>query len=279
MHTKLSPDNSGFQPATHQVVLRYHQAWKQRRLEDILALYHPEVAYHDFLQNRVFRHAELRDYVLASLPQGEAERLEHVDRIRVDGDTAFIQYQLVLRGGQASFQSSEAITVRDGLIWQVREYATLQHASQHGTAQGDGAASASRSLQKLGLSARQLGRMAEDLHSYFHSRQPYLQADCTLAAVATATGYSRNQLSYLLNQVLGQSFYRYVNQARLQHLLGQLAAADSAARMEELAFAAGFNSLSVFYRCFRQHTGLSPAAWLRRSPRGSAETTGPSHSD
>lgn len=253
---------------TRAVVERYHQAWKQRRLEEILALYHPEVAYHDFLQNRVFRQAELRDYVLASLPQGEQERLEHVDRIRVDGDTAFIQYQLVLRGGQASFQSSEAITVRDGLIWQVREYATLQHGQAR-----EGRSVASSPLQKLGLSARQLGRMAEDLHSYFHTRQPYLQADCNLAAVAAATGYSRNQLSYLLNQVLGLSFYRYVNQARLQHLLAQLASADSTARIDQLAFAAGFNSLSVFYRCFRQHTGLSPAAWLRRAPCGSAQTT------
>lgn len=277
MNQPPTPDSQGFLPATHQVVLRYHQAWKQRNLEDILALYHPEISYHDFLQNRVFRQAELHDYVLASLPQGEQDRLEHVDRIRVDGDTAFIQYQLVLRGGQASFQSSEAITVREGLIWQVREYATLQHASPPGSRQGDVATSSP--LQKLGLSARQLGRMAEDLHGYFQQARPYLQADCTLAAVAAATGYSRNQLSYLLNQVLGLSFYRYVNQARLQHLLGQLAAADSTARMEELAFAAGFNSLSVFYRCFRQHTGMSPAAWLRVSPRGSAATTGQGHSD
>ncbi len=273
MSTDLAHDRCGFQPATHQVVLRYHQAWKQRRLDDILALYHPDIAYHDFLQNRVFHLAELRDYVQASLPQGEAERLEHCDRIRVDGDTAFIQYQLVLRGGQASFQSSEAITVREGLIWRVREYATLQH----GDKDGGGVASQRSPLQRLGLSARQLGRMAEDLHSYFHQQQPYLQADCNLAAVAAATGYSRNQLSYLLNQVLGQSFYRYVNQARLQHLLASLPAADSMARIDQLAFAAGFNSLSVFYRCFRDHTGLTPAAWLRRFPCGSAQTTGDQH--
>jgi AraC-like DNA-binding protein len=128
-------------------------------------------------------------------------------------------------------------------------------------------------LQKLGLSARQLGRMADELHGYFQQARPYLQADCNLAAVAAATGYSRNQLSYLLNQVLGQSFYGYVNQARLQHLLDHLPASGNV-RMDELAFAAGFNSLSVFYRCFRQHTGLSPAAWLRRFPRGHAATTG-----
>ncbi|WP_199053588.1 nuclear transport factor 2 family protein [Aquitalea sp. ASV15] len=270
MHQPPTPDCQGFLPATHQVVLRYHQAWQQRRLDDILALYHPDIAYHDFLQNRVFHLAELRDYVQASLPQGAAERLEHCDRIRVDGDTAFIQYQLVLRGGQASFQSSEAITVRDGLIWQVREYATLQR----GPAATSAAAAVASPLQKLGLSARQLGRMAEDLHSYFRQQQPYLQADCTLAAVAAATGYSRNQLSYLLNQVLGQSFYRYVNQARLQHVLDKLPTSGNV-RVDELAFAAGFNSLSVFYRCFRDHTGLTPAAWLRRFPCGSAQTTSP----
>ncbi|MBA4709678.1 AraC family transcriptional regulator [Aquitalea aquatica] len=262
---------------TRAVVERYHQAWKQRSLEDILALYHPDISYHDFLQNRVFRLAELRDYVQASLPQGEAERLEHCDRIRVDGDTAFIQYQMVLRGsgGLASFQSSEAISVRDGLIWRVREYATLQHGGKAGSS----AAGQRSPLQRLGLSARQLGRMAEDLHSYFRQQQPYLQADCTLAAVASATGYSRNQLSYLLNQVLGQSFYRYVNQARLQHLLASLPVADSMARIDQLAFAAGFNSLSVFYRCFRDHTGLTPAAWLRRFPCGSAQTTSDQHKD
>jgi AraC-like DNA-binding protein len=269
MNQPQTPDSQGFLSATHQVVLRYHQAWKQRRLEDILALYHPDIAYHDFLQNRVFHHGQLRDYVLASLPQGEAERLEHIDRIRVDGDTAFIQYQLVLQGGQGlvCFHSSEAITVRDGLIWQVREYATLQQG-----AQGTGRAVKEQPLQKLGLSARQLGRMAAELHDYFQQARPYLQADCTLAAVAAATGYSRNQLSYLLNQVLGQSFYGYVNQARLQHLLEHLPV-NGTLRMDELAFAAGFNSLSVFYRCFRQHTGLSPAAWLRRFPRGHAATT------
>ncbi|MGV8475458.1 hypothetical protein CGQ13_32160, partial [Pseudomonas aeruginosa] len=30
------------------------------------------------------------------------------------------------------------------------------------------------------------------------------------------------------------------------------------------AFAAGFNSLSAFYRCFRQHTGQSPREYLKR---------------
>ena len=33
---------------------------------------------------------------------------------------------------------------------------------------------------------------------------------------------------------------------------------------DELAFAAGFNSLSAFYSCFRRHTGMSPKAYLKQ---------------
>lgn len=65
--------------------------------------------------------------------------------------------------------------------------------------------------------------------------------------------------------MLGQSFYRYVNQARLQHLLTSLEASTTVARVDELAFAAGFNSLSAFYKCFRQHTGLSPKAYVKQN--------------
>jgi hypothetical protein len=42
------------------VVLRYHMAWKRRDLEAILAIYHPQVQYNDFFQNRSMGLDELR---------------------------------------------------------------------------------------------------------------------------------------------------------------------------------------------------------------------------
>ncbi|MUL54899.1 helix-turn-helix domain-containing protein [Pseudomonas aeruginosa] len=209
--------------------MRYHLSWKHRDIDAVMALYHPEVEYNDFFQNRRMRLADLREYVEATMPKGPDESLEHTDRIRFDGDTAFIQYRLrvTLSGRLASFRASEAITVRDGLIWRINEYASLVHES------GGGA------------------------------QAPYLDPDLDLTQVANATGYTRNQISYLLNQVLGLSFYQYVNQTRLQHLLGQLSG-ELPGRVDELAFAAGFNSLSAFYRCFRQHTGQSPREYLKR---------------
>jgi AraC-like DNA-binding protein len=109
-----------------------------------------------------------------------------------------------------------------------------------------------------------LSLLAQDLQDYFHKHRPFLDPDLDLQQVAAATGYSRNQISHLLNQVLGQSFYRYVNQARLQHLLDGLAAGSDPRRVDELAFAAGFNSLSAFYKCFRERMGVTPKAYLKQ---------------
>ncbi len=256
------PDGPEQTPLTADVVMRYHLCWKQRDLDGVMALYHPGVRYHDFFQDRVLDHTQLRDYVTVCLPHQAGEDIVHSDRIRVDGCKAFIQYQVTVQGGDGlvAFQSSEVITVRDDLIWQVNEYATLVRQSAVGVA---GVSDPRRpATSRLGLSPRQLSTMAQDLEQYFQRRRPYLDPALDLQQVASESGYSRNQISYLLNQVLGQSFYRYVNHARLQHLLGQLQAGSTGARIDALAFAAGFNSLSAFYKCFREHTGRSPKAFL-----------------
>ncbi len=248
--------------ATRDTVMRYHLRWKHRDLDGVMALYHPEVQYNDFFQDRVMGLNELREYVRSSMPRDPDEALEHSDRIRLDGNTAFIQYRITLRGGEGlvSFRASEAITVRDGLIWRINEYASLVHEHHVGTS----AAAKRPAVSRLGLSPRQLSFMADDLQQYFQRQQPYLDPALDLQRVAKESGYSRNQISYLLNQVLGQSFYRYVNQARLQHLLAALEKATTPVRIDDLAFAAGFNSLSAFYSCFRQHTGQSPKAYVKQ---------------
>ena len=258
-----APDDGPSQTqATGETVLRYHLCWKHRDLDGVMALYHPDIQYHDFFQNRVLGLSELREYVRSSMPRDPEEALEHSDRIRLDGDTAFIQYRMTLRGGEGlvSFRSSEAITVRDGLIWRVNEYASLVRE----TPANQGGQSLRPAASRLGLSPRQLSFMAEDLQQYFQRQQPYLDPQLDLQRVARECGYSRNQISYLLNQVLGQSFYRYVNQARLQHLMASLGDDSVEATIDELAFSAGFNSLSAFYKCFREHTGLTPKAYLKQ---------------
>lgn len=254
-------DDAAQTERTRATILRYHLSWKARDLEAVLALYHPDVEYNDFFQQRCMRLPELREYLEQNLPRRPGELLEHVDRIRIDGHTAFIQYQFRLQGGDGlvSFRTGEAITVRDDLIWRINEYATLVHEARPGCV----TAGTRPATSRLGLSPRQLSQLAQDLQDYFQRQQPFLNPELDLQQVALATGYSRNQISHLLNQVLGQSFYRYVNQARLHYLLDSLDAQSDLTRIDELAFAAGFNSLSAFYKCFRERTGMTPKAYLR----------------
>lgn len=261
MPDDLFADDAAQTERTRETILRYHLSWKHRDLDAVMALYHPQIEYNDFYQQRCMRLSELREYVENNLPRRPGELLEHVDRIRIDGHTAFIQYRTSLQGGEGlvSFRTGEAITVRDGLIWRINEYATVVR-----EARGVGEAVSSRpAISRLGLSTRQLGQLAQDLQDYFQRSQPFLDPELDLQQVATATGYSRNQISHLLNQVLGESFYRYVNRARLQYLLDILQAGSDLKRIDELAFASGFNSLSAFYSCFKRHTGLSPKAYLK----------------
>jgi AraC-like DNA-binding protein len=261
MHDSDFPDDAAQSERTRETILRYHLSWRCRDLDAVMALFHPDIEYNDFFQQRSMRLDELREYVEDNLPRRPGEMLEHVDRIRIDGHTAFIQYRFAVQGsgGLASFRTGESITVRDGLIWQINEYATLVHEARASKEGGSRPATS-----RLGLSAWQLSMLAQDLQDYFHKHKPFLDPDLDLQQVASATGYSRNQISHLLNQVLGQSFYRYVNQARLQHLLDGLTAGGDAGRVDELAFAAGFNSLSAFYKCFRERLGLTPKAYLKQ---------------
>lgn len=255
-----SDDDDALTQATRAAVRRYHAAWKARDVPAILACYHPDVAYIDHYRRLTLGLADLEAYVVASLPRGDGAFLEHIDRIRADGDTAFIQYQIVLpmAGRLAEFHASEAITVRDGLILRIREYATLTPGAEAPNRRGSRPPS-----ERLGLSARQLGQLAGELDAYFDRRKPYLDAELDLPRVATETGYTRNQISFLLNQVLGMSFYQYLTHKRLQHLLAILEAGP-VGRIDALAYASGFNSLSAFYRAFRRATGVSPRDYPRR---------------
>ena len=115
------PDDAAQTARTRETILRYHLSWKQRDLEAVLALYHPDVEYNDFYQQRCMRLAELRGYVESNLPRHPGEVLEHLDRIRIDGHTAFIQYRTSLQGGAGlvSFRTGEAI---EGLAYTIKKF-------------------------------------------------------------------------------------------------------------------------------------------------------------
>ncbi|MCG8707330.1 helix-turn-helix domain-containing protein [Brenneria sp. 4F2] len=250
---------------TQRAMMSYYQAWWQGDIDWLMSLYAPDVEYNDFFQGCSIAPDELRDYLHTCLSKSTEERLHYIDRLRVDGDTATLQYQTPLSGSdsRALICSCEVITVRDGMIIRVNEYASLL-SRQSKTPQGE--MNQRAASQRLGLSARQLSIMADDIQQYFSQQQSYLNPELNLIQVAAATGYTRNQISFFLNKVMGCSFYQYLNRLRLRHVLTQWNDGECGQRrIDDDAKAAGFHSLSTFYRCFREETGQAPKSYLRTS--------------
>ena len=256
-HTMPHSQYSEKSQQTLNIVKQHHQCWLQGDIEGILALYHPEMRYFDYFNNVEITTKELRDYLAFILPDPKQVNLEHTDQIRVDGDTAFIQYIFTMNKGNNkthTFRASEALTVKDGKIIRINEYSSLiREQEQPGQGQQG----------KIGLDDNRMQILLQDLNDYFQHKQPYLDSALNLAQVAEATGYTRNQISYALNNGLQKSFYEYVNLARIEHLLQQSLDAFKE-DITDAALLVGFNSTSTFYKFFKQYTGLTPKAYLKK---------------
>ena len=262
--------------ATRAVVNSHNQAWASGELRAVLAHYHPQLCWHDHYAGLSYHGASLRDHVQRVLARSKLDSLRYLDAVCADGDTAVLQYTETIRSahGDALLQirACDVVRVQDGLIVQIDEYAVPMDPHPHPGAAGSPrdptgqrARKPSAAAERLGLGARALGYLLADLQQHLASARPYLNPALTLTELAQATGYSRNQISFALNHGLGQSFYAWVNQTRVQHVLQQYAVAPHQPVLA-LARAAGFRSASTFYQAFRAQTGLAPGAYFRQTP-------------
>lgn len=114
------------------------------------------------------------------------------------------------------------------------------------------------------VSQEQFKIKKENLQEYLQNEKPYLSPDLTLIELAQQVAMSRNELSALINNVIGSNFYLYVNEFRIEHVK-QLMQQDSHMQFTILALAydSGFNSKSTFNSLFKKLTGLTPSEYRR----------------
>ena len=93
--------------------------------------------------------------------------------------------------------------------------------------------------------------------------------ELSLSKVAKAVHISGNHLSEKFKEVTGVNFVDYIARTRFETACDLLL--NSNRRISEIAFAAGFQSLSQFNRVFKKRVGKSPTeyrvAHLRRRNR------------
>lgn len=110
----------------------------------------------------------------------------------------------------------------------------------------------------------------EDLHDiwtrlerYMGEQEPYLDSKLRIADLARAMEIPPHHLSQAINQVAGKNFFEFVNGFRVEKAKTLLK--EGAGSTISVAFDAGFNSQSAFYRQFKEITGQTPKQYRRKS--------------
>jgi AraC-like DNA-binding protein len=83
--------------------------------------------------------------------------------------------------------------------------------------------------------------------------------ELSLTKIAKVVNMNANYLSENFKQVTGTNFVEYVTRTRFANACDLLR--NSNVRISEIAFAAGFQSLSQFNRVFRKLAGKSPTQY------------------
>jgi len=125
-----------------------------------------------------------------------------------------------------------------------------------------GAAAASPRYERSGLTEMEAISLKGALLAVMDSERPYQDSSLNLADLASRLEATPHKLSEVLNSLLDQSFYDFVNGYRVREVQRRLAD-DRSKRLTLLAVAldAGFASKSTFNHVFKKHAGQTPSAY------------------
>ena len=102
-----------------------------------------------------------------------------------------------------------------------------------------------------------------NLLDHFQKEEPYLDPSLSLRSLADQIQIHPNQLSWLLNEIIGSSFNEFVNAYRVK-AFKKMAQDEKNANFTLLgmAYDCGFNSKTVFNTYFKKETGLTPKQFV-----------------
>lgn len=108
----------------------------------------------------------------------------------------------------------------------------------------------------------EVARIAARVRSLLEKERVYLDPTLSLQKLAEQAKTTRHNLSYVLKEALGATFYQLVASYRVRAAATALRAAGSGERtIADIAFACGFNTLSAFNAAFRAQFGVTPSAF------------------
>ena len=100
---------------------------------------------------------------------------------------------------------------------------------------------------------------------YMQTHKPYLEPELTLEQLASRLTFKPRILSQAINEILGQTFYDFINRHRIEEASRLLTnPKDEKITILEVLYKVGFNSKSSFYTLFKKYTGLTPTEFRKK---------------
>lgn len=114
------------------------------------------------------------------------------------------------------------------------------------------------------LSEEECRRLHRKLEGLMKAERPFTNPDLKSGDLAAMIGTSAHALSFLFNQYLHKNYYDYINEYRVaefKRLVGELD--TSRYTLTAMSQMCGFSSRASFFRHFKNHTGITPADYLK----------------
>lgn len=111
---------------------------------------------------------------------------------------------------------------------------------------------------------KQLLPVKEHLNKFINKNKPYLDPLLSISSLSEKSGIPQYKISLVLNKLLNQSFYDYINSYRVTLVKERLrnGEADKFSILG-IALDSGFNSKASFNRVFKKKVGMTPSQYLQ----------------
>lgn len=116
------------------------------------------------------------------------------------------------------------------------------------------------------LSSNELDLKLDIIQHYMITEKPYLDFELSLKNLSERINMSPRDLSQTINDKLGKNFFEFVNDYRLEEAKKLLSRhTKQEMRINEIMYAAGFNSKSTFNSIFKNHLGKTPREYRNQN--------------
>lgn len=132
------------------------------------------------------------------------------------------------------------------------------------TLEMDGEIKQSEKYEKTRLKEEEIPGMKKKLLDYLEESKPYLNSNLTIGELADAIEVPAYQLSQLVNDQIGKTFFELINSYRVKEVkLRFFEPQYKNLTLLGIAMECGFNSKASFNRIFKQLTSQTPTEYIK----------------